>query len=118
MHIDVKIDDFDLAEAAVLVLAATKAGSDSPTFRVYLDPARHPFRLIGALGAELDWPIICRADRPTNRADRFVSGPEAGWSEREGAHRRLWRIRIGIARLPIRGSARRRDAGRRRAVGR
>ena len=46
MHIDVKIDDFDVAEAAVLALGATKAGSDSPTFRVYLDPAGHPFCLI------------------------------------------------------------------------
>lgn len=46
MHIDVKIDDFDVAEAAVLALGATKAGSDSPMFRVYLDPAGHPFCLI------------------------------------------------------------------------
>jgi hypothetical protein len=46
MHIDVKIDDFDVAEAAVLALGATKAGSDTPTFRVYLDPAGHPFCLI------------------------------------------------------------------------
>ncbi len=46
MHIDVKVDDFDVAEAAVLALGATKAGSDKPTFRVYLDPAGHPFCLI------------------------------------------------------------------------
>jgi len=46
MHIDVKTDDFDVAEAAVLALGATKTGSDSPTFRNYLDPAGHPFCLI------------------------------------------------------------------------
>ena len=46
LHIDVNIDDFELAEAAVLALGATKAGSDSPTFRVYLDPAGHPFCLV------------------------------------------------------------------------
>lgn len=46
LHIDVTIDDFEVAEAAVLALGATKAGSDSATFRVYLDPAGHPFCLI------------------------------------------------------------------------
>jgi len=46
MHIDVKIEDFDVAEAAVLALGAMKTGSDAPSFRVYLDPAGHPFCLI------------------------------------------------------------------------
>lgn len=46
MHIDVKVDDFDVAEPAVIALGATKAGSETPTFRVYLDPAGHPFCLI------------------------------------------------------------------------
>jgi catechol 2,3-dioxygenase-like lactoylglutathione lyase family enzyme len=46
MHIDVKVDDFDVAEPAVLALGATKTGSDHETFRVYLDPAGHPFCLI------------------------------------------------------------------------
>jgi len=46
LHLDVKIDDFEVAEAAVLALGATKAGLDSPTYRVYLDPAGHPFCLI------------------------------------------------------------------------
>ncbi|MCU1528808.1 MAG: glyoxalase [Frondihabitans sp.] len=45
-HLDVKIDDFDVAEAAVLKLGATRTGSETPTFRVYLDPAGHPFCLI------------------------------------------------------------------------
>jgi hypothetical protein len=46
MHLDVKVEDFDVAEAAVLELGATRAGSETPTFRVYLDPAGHPFCLI------------------------------------------------------------------------
>jgi hypothetical protein len=45
-HIDVKVDDFVAAEVAVLALGATRTGSDHPTFRVYLDPAGHPFCLI------------------------------------------------------------------------
>jgi hypothetical protein len=46
MHIDVKVDDMDAAEQQVLALGATKAGYDQETFRVYLDPAGHPFCLI------------------------------------------------------------------------
>jgi hypothetical protein len=46
MHLDVKVEDFAVAEAAVLELGATRAGSETPTFRVYLDPAGHPFCLI------------------------------------------------------------------------
>lgn len=46
MHLDVKVDDLDAGEAAVLALGATRAGSETPTFRVYLDPAGHPFCLI------------------------------------------------------------------------
>ena len=46
MHLDVKVEDFDVAEAAVLALGATATGSGTDTFRVYLDPAGHPFCLI------------------------------------------------------------------------
>lgn len=46
MHIDVKVDDLDTAEAAVLAIGATATGSATETFRVYLDPAGHPFCLI------------------------------------------------------------------------
>ncbi|NNC13514.1 VOC family protein [Planctomonas sp. JC2975] len=46
MHIDVRVDDMDVAEQQVLALGATKTGSDHETFRVYLDPAGHPFCLI------------------------------------------------------------------------
>ncbi len=46
MHLDIKVDDFDVAEPAVLALGATKTGSETQTFRVYRDPAGHPFCLI------------------------------------------------------------------------
>ena len=46
MHIDVVVDDLDAAEAAVLDLGATKhAHQPGTTFRVFLDPAGHPFCL-------------------------------------------------------------------------
>jgi catechol 2,3-dioxygenase-like lactoylglutathione lyase family enzyme len=46
MHLDVKVADLDDAERQVLALGATPTGSATPTFRVYLDPAGHPFCLI------------------------------------------------------------------------
>jgi hypothetical protein len=46
MHLDVKVDDLDVAEKQVLALGATRTGSEQETFRVYLDPAGHPFCLI------------------------------------------------------------------------
>lgn len=46
MHIDVDVDDLDTAEAAVLALGATKhEHQPGTTFRVFLDPAGHPFCL-------------------------------------------------------------------------
>jgi predicted enzyme related to lactoylglutathione lyase len=46
MHIDVVVDDLDAAETAVLELGATKAEHQpGTTFRVFLDPAGHPFCL-------------------------------------------------------------------------
>jgi hypothetical protein len=45
-HIDVMVDDLDAGEAAVLELGATKAEHQpGETFRVFLDPAGHPFCL-------------------------------------------------------------------------
>jgi catechol-2,3-dioxygenase len=49
-HIDVTVDDIDTAEKQVLALGATKhvvqPGDDAgEPFRVYLDPAGHPFCL-------------------------------------------------------------------------
>ena len=48
MHIDVMVDDLDVAEPQVLALGATLLdGSDKPIgFRVYADPAGHPFCLV------------------------------------------------------------------------
>jgi predicted enzyme related to lactoylglutathione lyase len=46
MHLDVIVDDLDAAEPAVLELGATKADHQPGTsFRVFLDPAGHPFCL-------------------------------------------------------------------------
>ncbi len=46
MHLDVIVDDLDIAEAAVLELGATRhEHQPGTTFRVFLDPAGHPFCL-------------------------------------------------------------------------
>jgi hypothetical protein len=46
MHIDMLVDDLDAAEAAVIDLGATKHPDQSGTsYRVFLDPAGHPFCL-------------------------------------------------------------------------
>ena len=45
-HLDVIVDDLDVAEAAVFELGATKHEHQPGTsFRVFLDPAGHPFCL-------------------------------------------------------------------------
>lgn len=46
IHLDVDVDDLDEAEGAVLALGATKhEHQPGTTFRVFLDPAGHPFCL-------------------------------------------------------------------------
>ncbi len=46
LHLDFVVDDLDEGEAAVLALGATKAEyQPGTTFRVFLDPAGHPFCL-------------------------------------------------------------------------
>ncbi|MDP9795266.1 putative enzyme related to lactoylglutathione lyase [Catenuloplanes nepalensis] len=46
MHVDVIVDDLDTAEAAVVGLGAVKHDHQpGTTFRVFLDPAGHPFCL-------------------------------------------------------------------------
>ena len=46
MHMDVVVDDLDVGEKEVLALGASKAEHQpGTTFRVFLDPAGHPFCL-------------------------------------------------------------------------
>jgi len=46
MHLDVTVDDLDVAEKAVLDIGATKhPHQPGESFRVLLDPAGHPFCL-------------------------------------------------------------------------
>jgi hypothetical protein len=46
MHLDVGVEDLDAGEAAVIDLGATKHDHQpGTTFRVFLDPAGHPFCL-------------------------------------------------------------------------
>ncbi|WP_244929558.1 VOC family protein [Nocardioides sp. W7] len=46
LHLDVVVDDLDAAEPQVLALGATLAEHQpGTTFRVFLDPAGHPFCL-------------------------------------------------------------------------
>ncbi|MCG5219569.1 VOC family protein [Streptosporangium sp. KLBMP 9127] len=49
-HIDFRVEDPDAAEEAVLALGAVKhdyqPGEQNGDFRVYLDPAGHPFCLV------------------------------------------------------------------------
>jgi catechol 2,3-dioxygenase-like lactoylglutathione lyase family enzyme len=44
-HLDIEVDDVDEAEPKVLALGATVLSRDSKTFRVFADPAGHPFCL-------------------------------------------------------------------------
>lgn len=46
-HLDVTVDDLDVAEKRVLAIGATALDTDdrSRSFRVYADPAGHPFCL-------------------------------------------------------------------------
>jgi catechol 2,3-dioxygenase-like lactoylglutathione lyase family enzyme len=46
MHLDLMVEDLDVGEAAVVELGATFADTQPGTsFRVFLDPAGHPFCL-------------------------------------------------------------------------
>ena len=47
LHLDFDVPDLDAGEVAVLALGAVKhAHQPGETFRVYLDPAGHPFCLV------------------------------------------------------------------------
>jgi catechol 2,3-dioxygenase-like lactoylglutathione lyase family enzyme len=45
-HLDVEVDDIDLAEKRVLALGATRLDGEGEDFRVYADPVGHPFCLV------------------------------------------------------------------------
>ncbi|WP_329108159.1 VOC family protein [Micromonospora sp. NBC_01699] len=45
-HLDVTVDDIEVAEAKVLALGATRLPGGGADFRVYADPAGHPFCLV------------------------------------------------------------------------
>jgi catechol 2,3-dioxygenase-like lactoylglutathione lyase family enzyme len=44
-HIDVTVDDLEEADAAARKIGATRLPYDAPDYRVYADPAGHPFCL-------------------------------------------------------------------------
>jgi catechol 2,3-dioxygenase-like lactoylglutathione lyase family enzyme len=46
LHLDVTVDDIELAEKRVLALGAVKLDGAGDDFRVYADPAGHPFCLV------------------------------------------------------------------------
>jgi catechol 2,3-dioxygenase-like lactoylglutathione lyase family enzyme len=45
-HLDVRVDDVEEAEPKVLALGATLLSNEAETFRVFADPAGHPFCLV------------------------------------------------------------------------
>ena len=48
MHLDVEVDDIDVAHEQVLAIGARYVPTKFRGFRVYLDPAGHPFCLVYA----------------------------------------------------------------------
>jgi len=46
MHLDIEVDDVDSADRRVRVLGATRLPGEGEDFRVFADPAGHPFCLI------------------------------------------------------------------------
>jgi catechol 2,3-dioxygenase-like lactoylglutathione lyase family enzyme len=47
MHLDLEVDDLDAGEAAVVALGARRHEvQPDPAYRVFLDPAGHPFCLV------------------------------------------------------------------------
>ena len=52
LHLDFRVDDLDAGEQAVLALGArkTEVQPEPDAFRVFLDPAGHPFCLVDTSG--------------------------------------------------------------------
>ena len=46
MHFDVRVDDLDEAEPKVLALGARRLEGGGDAYRVFADPAGHPFCLV------------------------------------------------------------------------
>lgn len=46
VHFDVRVDDLDAAERKVVTLGAIRLPGGGPRFRVFADPAGHPFCLV------------------------------------------------------------------------
>jgi len=46
MHLDVRVEDLDAAESAALDLGARRLDGGGDRFRVFADPAGHPFCLV------------------------------------------------------------------------
>lgn len=50
LHLDIRVDDVDVAHTRVIELGATRApGAPESGYRVFLDPAGHPFCLVHGL---------------------------------------------------------------------
>jgi catechol 2,3-dioxygenase-like lactoylglutathione lyase family enzyme len=45
-HLDILVDDVDVAEGQVVALGAKRLPGEGDDFRVYADPAGHPFCLV------------------------------------------------------------------------
>ena len=55
VHLDIRVDDVDVAETRVLALGARRArGSPETGYRVFLDPVGHPFCLVYGRSAVAD----------------------------------------------------------------
>ncbi|HEX9337695.1 MAG TPA: VOC family protein [Pseudonocardiaceae bacterium] len=46
IHFDVRVDDIDKAEQAVLAIGATRLDGEGHDYRVFADPVGHPFCLV------------------------------------------------------------------------
>lgn len=50
LHLDIEVEDIERAEEQVLALGARRLPWEEPGFRVYADPAGHPFCLTYSTG--------------------------------------------------------------------
>lgn len=50
LHLDVRVEDVDVAEQRVLAIGAKRLPGEGENWRVYADPAQHPFCLVYEVG--------------------------------------------------------------------